>query len=119
MSYCRFSSDDYQCDVYVYEGANGYVVSVAGNRLIFTEDLPEKIPFSTERLEEFFQRMKLVDRLVDKATRVPLGLQFDGQDFIEQTASACADRLVLIQAAGYRVPQCVINALREEAEPCA
>lgn len=29
MSYCRFSSDGFQSDVYVYESDNGFVISVA------------------------------------------------------------------------------------------
>ena len=36
MSYCRWSSDDFQCDVYVYESvAGGFVTHVAANRVVF------------------------------------------------------------------------------------
>ena len=32
MSYCRFSSDGFQCDLYCYEGADGYYTHVASKR---------------------------------------------------------------------------------------
>lgn len=36
MSYCRFSSNNWMCDVYVYEGMGGrFVTHVAGNQLAF------------------------------------------------------------------------------------
>ena len=29
MAYCRWSSEDYQCDLYCYESKEGYVTKVA------------------------------------------------------------------------------------------
>lgn len=46
MSYCRFSTDDYQCDVYVYEDVGGWwSTHVAGNRPVYAEPLPDPVPF--------------------------------------------------------------------------
>lgn len=39
MSYCRFSTDNFKSDVYVYQG-NMFVIHVAGNRLLF-RPIPE------------------------------------------------------------------------------
>lgn len=48
MSYCRFSSDDYQCDVYVYQDGNGgWTTHVAGSRYLFKEPLPAPAMFSS------------------------------------------------------------------------
>ena len=40
MSYCRFSSDGFQCDVYCYGSMGGYTIHVAGRRQVFPEPLP-------------------------------------------------------------------------------
>lgn len=34
MSYCRWSSDNWKCDLYCYEDANGYITHVADNRIV-------------------------------------------------------------------------------------
>lgn len=44
MAICRFSSDDYQCDFYIYEDVEGYITMwIAGNHAIFDRsELPER-----------------------------------------------------------------------------
>jgi hypothetical protein len=43
MSYCRWSSNDFQCDVYVYEDvAGGWTTHVACNRVVYSEPLREE-----------------------------------------------------------------------------
>ena len=40
MSYCRFSSDDYGCDAYVYEDVSGgFTIHLAGRR--YLGDVPK------------------------------------------------------------------------------
>lgn len=117
MSYCRWSSDDFQCDVYAYEHVyGGFMVHVARNRVVFTEPLPEDVPFEAEHLEAFMARHQKVMAMVDAAERKPIGLPHDGEDFCEDDAGACADRLESLRALGYQVPQYAIDALREEAK---
>lgn len=116
MSYCRWSSEDFQCDVYAYESVHGgFAVHVAGNRVVFTEPLPEQVPLEKENIVAFMERNHKVMEMVDAAERVPIGLPHDGEDFCEGDASACADRLESLRALGYRVPQYAIDSLREEA----
>ena len=44
MSYCRFSSDDWQCDVYVYaDVAGGWTTHVAAVRFVFDKELPPPV----------------------------------------------------------------------------
>lgn len=120
MSYCRWSSDDFQCDVYVYEHVSGgFAVHVAGNRVVFTEPLPEVVPLEKENLNAFMVRHQKVMAMVDASERIPIGLPHDGKEFFEGSAAACADRLESLMGIGYRVPQCAIDALREEAEEAA
>lgn len=123
MSYCRWSTDDFQCDVYAYESVDGgFVVHVAGMRIVFAEPLP---PDSDTQwtdpasIAAFLQRHQMVVEIVDRSERVPIGLPCDGDTFREPDASACADRLEQLRSMGYLVPQFAIDALREEAaEDC-
>jgi hypothetical protein len=116
MSYCRWSSEDFQCDVYAYESVHGgFMVHVAGNRVIFTEPLPEEVPLGKDSIKAFMDRHQKVMAMVDAAERMPIGLPHDGDDFCENDANACADRLESLRELGYRVPQCAIECLREEA----
>ncbi len=46
MSYCRWSSDDWQCDVYVYEDASGgWTCHVANRRHVFDDTYPGEFGF--------------------------------------------------------------------------
>ncbi|MBC4813797.1 hypothetical protein H8L49_28865 [Klebsiella quasipneumoniae] len=116
MSYCRWSSEDFQCDVYAYESVHGgFSVHVAGNRVVFTEPLPEQVLLEKENILALVERNHKVMKMVDEAKRLPIGLPHDGEDFFEGDASACADRLESLKTLGYRVPQYAIDSLREEA----
>ncbi|WP_236175371.1 hypothetical protein [Pseudomonas pseudonitroreducens] len=119
MSYCRWSSDDFLCDVYVYESIDGgFATHVAANRVVFKEPLPPAVPFEPQYVKEFLERHNKVMAMVDAADRVRINLPHDGQDFNDPDAATCADRLEHLQSLGYNVPQYAIDALREEAEEC-
>lgn len=116
MSYCRFSSDDHQCDVYVYESClGGYMTHVAGNRLEFKEPLPEPVPFDTHHQDAWVQRAQKMNAMVQEADRVEINLPHAGETFNHATPGECADALEHLLSLGYNVPQYVIDALREEA----
>ncbi|MNG24402.1 hypothetical protein D3C84_1091230 [compost metagenome] len=74
------------------------------------------MPFEKEHLTAFMARHQKVMAMVDAADRIPIGLPHDGEDFDDQTADACADRLEYLREVGYRVPQYAIDQLREEAK---
>lgn len=114
MSYCRFSSDDFQCDVYVYADCmGGYTTHVAGNRIVYKKPLPPPVPF--EDVNAYMKRDLKIMKMVDKASHVKIGLPCDGETYNDATPDECANRLESLKAMGYRVPQYAIDALREEA----
>jgi hypothetical protein len=116
MSYCRWSSDDSQCDVYVYEDcAGGFTTHVAGRRRVFKEPLPPVVPMDEELKDEYFERYGKVNKMVDEAELVDIDLPYAGESFNDDTAGECADRLEELRGIGYIVPQYAIDALREEA----
>lgn len=115
MSYCRWSCDDFQCDVYVYADVfGGYTTHVSGRRAVFTEPLPDPVPFDADRIKEWHARHMKVMEMVENSEHQPIGLPHDGESFNDATAGECADRLEQLRALGYNVPQYAIDALREE-----
>lgn len=140
MSYCRFSSDNWRCEVYVYEHCGGgFVTHVAGNKHVIPP-IPE-IPLSwmprfkgklsvTERrviyptrwhsaaASCFFGFCALWYRLsmwsLDVIPRKHIDLPEAGETFSHATAAECADNLERLRGVGFRVPQYAIDALREE-----
>lgn len=117
MSYCRWSDDDYKCDVYVYQSAScgGYVTHVAGSRYVFKAELPAPVKFSD--IDAWIARHKAISDMVDDADMEPIGLPHDGEDFTDTYPEDCANRLERLRALGYNVPQYAIDSLREEQVP--
>lgn len=115
MSYCRWSSDDFQCDVYCYEADEGFIIHVAVSRPVLKDgDLPPRIPFTRENIDAFMERWQKVSDWLKTAEKHVIGLPFDGETYVEPTAQEAADRLLTLKAAGYNVPQGAIDSLLED-----
>ena len=67
MSYCRFSSEDFSCDVYVYDDAmGGTTVHVAGNR--YVGDVPKAdYLFSKKTMSQYSAALKIQRDWIHKA----------------------------------------------------
>jgi hypothetical protein len=114
MSYCRWSSDDYQCDLYVYESAEGFVIHVASKRYVFKEDLPPPLPKMPENTTgkeweiwsyAWVCRGQLVSKMLDDAEMVTIGLPHDGESFVRMDAAEAADQVAKLRALGYNAPE--------------
>lgn len=118
MSYCRWSTDDFQCDIYCYESCDGgWNIHVAANRRVLKEgDLPPRVPFALENRDAWIERWMKVMEWVKTAEVRPIGLTHDGKNYNELTALDAANRMLALRDAGYNVPQDAIDALLEEAE---
>lgn len=118
MSYCRWSSDNFACDLYCYESADGFVTHVAGNRII--GDIPKISLFPTDGEDtkawaaKFTEEMKAQHAFLDTCEREPIGLPFDGQTFTDPTLAEFRARLIGLREAGYHFPDYVIEAVDEE-----
>lgn len=116
MSLCRFSSDDYRCELYCYQQVHGgYMIHVASNRVIFNRDLPPKVPFDPDHLAEYTARENTVRAMVMSADRVPIGLPHDGKHIVCEDEASLLGNLIMLKHAGYRFPDGVIEVLRENA----
>lgn len=117
MSYCRFSSDNFRCDLYCYESCyGGWITHVAGNRII--GDLPS-MPTSQEILDDPKRATLQLNahlNAVRGATREPIGGPCDGETFNDPTLEDFLRRLVSLREMGYRFPDGVLEAVREEIE---
>jgi hypothetical protein len=126
MSYCRWSSDGFGCDVYVYEGQYGYVCHVAARKIINLHEAPHVPSFfdypetpdgktSDESIKDFMTKHRAFSDWLDKsAIRENIGLEFDGETITTDSATSMANELVLLKQMGYQVPQYAIDALYEE-----
>lgn len=127
MSYCRWSSDDYQCDAYVWaDCAGGWRTEIAHRRRVWKVELPPpvKLPIGAagtlERGEwagALFERHRVVmDLLNDEANWGDL--EHDepegGWSYWHKTPGECADNLERLVGLGFNVPASAIEALRSE-----
>lgn len=113
MSYCRWSSDNWQSDIYAYESVDGYfAIHVAGQKRV--GDIPELPNILTVSAEEFIEAYTRQDEALERAQLVPIGLPYDGQTFKELTIEAAIARMKFLQQEGYHVPDWAIVTLVEE-----
>lgn len=124
MSYCRWSSDNFQCDVYVYaDVSGGWTTHVATRRYVIDESVLPQIASESDP-EEFasswLARHNALSAQCDRKEFTDLShLPSAGESFNDPTARACADRLESLRAEGFNVPQCAIDELRAELAEAA
>lgn len=138
MSYCRWSSDNWKSDVYVYEG-DGYVIHVAARRrkrqpipgvnfsalptfgcklseeargVVYPSRLHRAAHLFVIRLAMLWNRLHMMH--LRRITLEPIGGFWDGQTLEYTTPGDCADALEGLRMAGYHVPQYAIDQLRAE-----
>ena len=114
MSYCRWSTDDFQCDLYCYESKDGYETHIAGSRLNWKIDLPPKVEIAFKNgklnksaLKRHIQRQVDVMDLMrneNNYERVPIGLAYDGQSFTDDSVEEFKSTLLMLKLAGYQFP---------------
>lgn len=107
MSFCRWSSMNFGCDLYCYEAEQGYVTHVANQRII--GDVPKVdsylfLNYTQENVEKFFEQQKAQFEFLDTAERRPIGLKYDGQTFYDDKDTFLS-RLNMLREEGYRFPE--------------
>lgn len=114
MSYCRFSTDNWGSDVYVYDAYTGITVIVSRNRYADDAAMPKVPPLGSVPNGEFMRAYRAQQEWIKHAKRVPIGLGRDGDVYDRMSAEQAADLLLELQGLGYRVPKQAIDALRAD-----
>ena len=113
MSYCRWSSDDWSCDLYCYEDVSGgWTTHVGCNRII--GDVPKELDLRIATPEAWLDSHREAMRFVETAEREPIGLPHDGETFNDPTLETFKQRLLDLRAVGYRFPDYVLEDVEEE-----
>lgn len=107
MSFFRWSSMDFGCDLYSYESAEGIVTHVANQRIV--GEVPKVdsslfLNFTDENSEKYFEQQKAQSDSLDTAERKPIGLKYDGQTFYDDRETFLL-RLNMLREEGYRFPE--------------
>lgn len=124
MSYCRWSSDNFKSDVYVYESEEGWITHVAGRKHVGE---PPPDPYSIEIIMQFkdggndpefmakWEEMKRVRQdWSDTAPWQDLPPPYGGENYRDSTPQECAARLRLMKESGLHIPDGVIEELENE-----
>ena len=104
MAYCRWSD----CDVYVYEGQDGWVTHVASrrNKAGYPPD------FDWENVEASFKARNAWSEANQEY--VEIGLPDAGESYLHNTPGECAENLIRLKREGFNVPQYAIDELIDE-----
>lgn len=113
MSYCRWSSNNFACDLYCYADARGgWTTHVANNRVV--RDVPKVDHMLPLNDEKFLAELRVQHAFLDTAERAPIGLPYDGKTFNDPTLEDFRARLVMLREVGYNFPDYVLESVDEE-----
>lgn len=115
MSYCRWSSDNWKCDLYCYRDASGgYTIYVAARKL--KKDIVPQIPegLIDKSPKKWLRLHKKQMAFFETAEHEDIGLPFDGKCFNEPTLEEFLERILLLKGIGYNVPDYVVEQIRDE-----
>lgn len=110
MALCRWSSMNWSCDLYIYEGCDGqWHTHVASNRIIGSvPEVDNKIfhkDIYTEDLGKIWtEQHEAQTAFLDSCERKPIGLKYDGQSFVDDKETLLS-RLQILKGEGYNFPQ--------------
>ena len=117
MSYCRFSTDAFRCDVYAYADDKGWAIHVAGRKRDVPADWREPLNDlldpsrdAKESLAEYHRFYEQMDRL----PWIPLDVPSAGKTFHELSLPAFRARMLALRAEGLRFPDSVLEEIEEE-----
>lgn len=115
MSYCRWSSLNWRCDLYCYEHVDGgFVTHVAGNRVV--GDIPTEPSWDLIQTDPqaWSDQHSAVMKFLETATREPITLPEAGACFTDPTLATFKERLLWLRQLGYVFPDYVLEDVDEE-----
>jgi len=121
MSYCRWSSMDWECDLYIYDAGEFISVNVAGRRRKFDETWPRMKTNATideqfaiwQAQHDWLKAHEDEKEWIDLNTVTP---EFAGEGYDIADPDEVADLLVRMRDAGLRFPDGLIEEFREQEQ---
>ena len=117
MSYCRWSSDDFTSDVYVYAHVDGgWTTHIASRRhAADLSKLPPPVELLPDNVAAWVARNKELHAAIKAAGYVEIDHPEAGKTYSDPTPADCAARLIALKASGLVVPQYAIDELLSES----
>lgn len=113
MSYCRWSSDNWKCDLYCYaDTAGGYTTRVAGRK--YVGEIPEVPDILTTLSKVWLTAYKAQQEALEKCELLAIGLAEDGKIFSDPDLASFLKRVKWLNGLGYHVPNYVIEDIQKE-----
>jgi hypothetical protein len=122
MSYCRWSSDNWMCDLYCYEHVNGgWTTHVAGRKRTHEppDDRFDDFVAGKITAEEFTELHNATMDALGEIPLEPIDLPHAGETFSDPTLEDFRDRVLSLKALGYHVPDYVISVIDDEIKEAA
>jgi len=112
MSYCRFSSDDWKCDICAYESDMGYEIHVAARRIVGdVPTLPDPLAVSGQEWSAAYVAQLA---FIKTARREQITLLHAGESFTCSDLGSFEARLRVLREIGYNVPDYVFEEIAQE-----
>jgi hypothetical protein len=117
MSYCRWSSDNWKCDIYAYESCNGgYEIHIAGRKRVGKVPEVDYNLLRDDKIREFKKQYNKQMRWLKKAKLKPIGLKYDGKSFHADTLEEFRDTMIMLRNEGYNFPDYVFEDIKVELD---
>ena len=117
MSYCRWSTDNFNCDLYAYQSDRGYIIHVCAGK--YSGDIPKNdMSFldsgTKEDIDKYLQTSKVQSDYLKTCGTEPIGLPYDGETFELETIEDFYNKMQELIKVGYRCPESVLEGIKDE-----
>jgi hypothetical protein len=126
VSYCRWSTDDFQCDLYCYaDVSGGYTTHVAGRRRVYKNPLPPKLDMPEVKEHDEASAMAWTQKWIvrnHEVSRAPhdwldLPATEDGLDtYNDPDLPSFKARLLDLRRQGFQFPDSVLEEIDAEMQ---
>ena len=119
MSYCRWSCDGGQCDIYAYYSIGDFwQIHIANRRRVERSPSPiimvdGELELSKTYVDDLTEYNKRMEALGDDQW-VYINLPFDGEDYDCGSIEEFKDKMLELRAVGYQFPDGVLEEINEE-----
>lgn len=115
MSYCRWSSDNWKCDLYCYEG-HAFITHVAGRRRVghIPDDRWEDFVLGRITAEEYAKLHSEQMEAVAACGFEDITLPHAGETFEDGDLESFKERLLYLRGLGYHFPDYVLETIDNE-----